>query len=344
MAKANPPSTEEWGSLFEAAIAFKNSACWDWMYDDDVFGVRYPETGEIAYCCVLGNAGEHFGLTAYLGAEGLHQLLGLLSGELDPDDEDLMFEQKSLICSFEDRSTLAAQDLKLIKDLGLKFRGRNQWPVFRHCEPGFFPWFLNAAQCRFLTQILNQALAVSLRCQKGKEILEHETPFTFLTRVGHKTKGQKIQWSDEYLTAEPFTPEMVSFELRDQIRLRKLKSMKPNSKLVLEADTFYFPKPVGDKGRPYYPKVGVLIDHQSGMALSFQMVQDISTEGYQFVDMLVNFMEQNKVMPSKILVVKEETYYVYLEVCKQIGLPLEQVEYLEFLDEFRTGMINNALI
>ncbi|GAB6172248.1 hypothetical protein JCM15765_17260 [Paradesulfitobacterium aromaticivorans] len=67
MTKSNIPTIEEWRSLYEAAIAFKQSACWEWMYDDEIFGVVDPETGETAYCCVLGNAGEHFGLIALSG-------------------------------------------------------------------------------------------------------------------------------------------------------------------------------------------------------------------------------------------------------------------------------------
>ncbi|WP_459998846.1 DUF7309 domain-containing protein [Paradesulfitobacterium aromaticivorans] len=78
-----------------------------------------------------GGALWPYRLIGYLGAEGLNQILGLLSDEIDPEDHDNMFRQKCLMCSFEDRSTLATEDLKIVKDLGLKFRGKWHGNFFR---------------------------------------------------------------------------------------------------------------------------------------------------------------------------------------------------------------------
>lgn len=330
------PTREEWNSLYQAAIDFKRLACWEWIYGDDIFGVVDPETGETAYCCIMGNGGEHFAVAGYLGPEGLSGILGMLSGEIDPDSSDAMFIQKCLMCSFEDRAFLEAEDLRTIKELGFKFRGRNEWPLFRHHEPGLVPWFINAGQCRFLTHILRQALEVALRCQNGREILDHETPFTFLTRVCQKSVG----WVDQYVTVKPNEPRFASFYIQDEILLKKIKVYKPGRNLILEADTYYVPTPIREDDRPYFPKIGVLLDHHGGLAVSFEMIKDIQEEGYKCIDMLINFIEQNRVMPAKLLVSKYETYYLYLDVCQQLGLPLEMVEHLEYSEEFRNGVFN----
>ena len=289
------------------------------------------------------NGGEHFAVAGYLGVEGLNGILGLLSGEIDPESSDSMYIQKCLMCSFEDRAFLTSEDLKTIKEMGLKFRGRNEWPLFRYHEPGFVPWFFNAAQCRFLTNILRQALEVALRCRNSKEILNHETPFTFLIRVCRKSKAEEVEWVDQYITAKLYEPEFVSFNIQNEIFLKKLKSFKPKENLILEADINYAPTPVREDDRPYFPKVGILLDHHSGLAVSFEMMKDIQEEGYKCVDMLVNFIEQNRIMPAKLLVARMETYYLYLDVCEQLGLPIEMVEHLEYAEEFRKGMFDQFL-
>jgi len=341
MVRTNQPTQEEWRALYEAAAMFKRASCWEWMYDDDIFGVANPETGEVAYCCIMGNAGEHFGIAAYLGPEGLEGCLGLLSGDSDPENFDHVFSQKCLMCSFEDRAMLGPKDLKLIKDLNLKFRGKNEWPFFQSYEPGKAPWFLNSEQCRFLTHILNQALTVSLLCHDEKSILKHDLPKTFLTRSYQKSGDGRSEWNDQYLTAEEFSPEFASFCIRDEIRLRRIKGVKPNQNLIIEADTYYLPSPVKEEGRPYFPKVCVFIDHQSGMALSVEMVEDIQIEGYKFIENLMSFIEENHLKPVKILVAREETYYLLHDVSEQLGVKLEKVEYLQFAEEFREEMFEH---
>jgi hypothetical protein len=340
MSTRKTPNTAEWRQLYEAAVDFKKIKCWEWMYDDDIFGVKDPESGEVGYCCIMGNAGEHFGIAAYLGSEGLSGILGLLSGAIDPEDPDNLFTQKCLICSFEDRKALAPEDLEIIKGLGLKFRGRNEWPVFRHYEPGLFPWFLNAPQCRFLTHVISQALDVSLRCRGGKAILDHDIPFTFLVRVATHGKNGELIWKDEYLTAEPPKQEFVSFHIIDEMRAKRLRSIKPQRKSILEIDTFFAPSPIKENGRPYYPKVCLLLDHSSGMVISFEMFKDIKEEGFKCIEMLANYVEHSGMMPSKLLVSRNETYYLFSDVCRQLGIELEMVERLDFMEEARHDMFS----
>ncbi|MDI6705227.1 MAG: hypothetical protein QME73_03090 [Bacillota bacterium] len=340
MSKSTKPTTKEWLALYEASVTFKKSACWEWMYDDDIFGIQDPETGEISFCCIMGNAGEHFAVAGYLGNEGLDGILKMLSGELEPDDPDNMFVQKCLMCSFEDRTLLAPEDLRVIKKLGLKFRGKNAWPVFRHYAPGLFPWFITGQQCRFLTHILNQALEVSLRCRESKDILEHKTIQTYFVRTSKKTSDGDIVWEDKYIEIEPFHPAFVSFHITDEIRVRKLASIQPDKRLALEADTFYIPNPVKEKGRPYYPKVCALLDHHSGMVLSFDMLSNLSTEGHKCIELLADFIEHTGKKPSKLFVAREETYYLFLDLCNQIDITLEMVEHLEFAEEMRFGLLN----
>ncbi|GAB6151256.1 hypothetical protein JCM17380_00060 [Desulfosporosinus burensis] len=122
------------------------------------------------------------------------------------------------------------------------------------------------------------------------------------------------------------------------MNFKKLKTFKPKQNLILEADTFYVPTPVRENGRPYFPKVGVLLDHHSGLVVSFEMKKDIQEEGYKCIDRFVDYVEQN--MPTKLLVARVETYYLYLDVCKQLGLPIEMVEQLEYAEEFRNGVFD----
>ena len=55
---------------------------------------------------------------------------------------DSYISQDFIQCSFEDRERLDNNDLARIRELGLKYRGRDEWPLFRRRRPGKAAWHL----------------------------------------------------------------------------------------------------------------------------------------------------------------------------------------------------------
>jgi len=73
----NKPTAEEWKKLYAAAAKVKEMAPWEWMMEDEVFGVQNPETDEIGFVSVMGAGGKHFAISVYPGAEALYDFLTL---------------------------------------------------------------------------------------------------------------------------------------------------------------------------------------------------------------------------------------------------------------------------
>ena len=143
-------SPSAWKGLYDAASAFRDIACWRWMSDSDLFGVKDPENGEIGYCCVLGQLGEVYGLVVYLGSAGLEQHRKIQSGKVSAGSPDFIYNQTCLTAWFGNRSDLEDADRKVINELRLKFRGSHAWPQFRSLQPGYMPWSLTENEATFL--------------------------------------------------------------------------------------------------------------------------------------------------------------------------------------------------
>ncbi|MEW5762522.1 MAG: hypothetical protein AB1776_04915 [Bacillota bacterium] len=47
-----------WKALYELSRRYREMAPWEWMGNNELFGVRDPETGETGYCSVIGALGE----------------------------------------------------------------------------------------------------------------------------------------------------------------------------------------------------------------------------------------------------------------------------------------------
>jgi hypothetical protein len=324
------PSLQEWKALYDATTEFKNAAPWDWMHDTDIFGIQDPVSGETGYCCIMGAAGEHYALGVYSGSEGLEGLLRILSGEFSQSHDEALYVQKCLMASFEDREYLQKQDLQQIKALGLKFRGANAWPLFRNYTPGFVPWYLTGEEARFLTLALQQAIEVSLRFKKNAGILIPPSRGDFFVRVPVK-QGENILWKDEWI--EPSFPESKDPEIHiDETLLNRLKKARLERRGIWEADFFYVPAPIWEKGkRPYYPYMSLLVEHNSAMILNFQLEKK-EEFALKFPEKFVSFLERVKIAPQVFLVKRDEVGRFLEPFAAKAGIEIEMVENLPALE------------
>ncbi|MBN1660758.1 MAG: hypothetical protein JXA93_20350 [Anaerolineae bacterium] len=328
------PSQQEWQRLYEAAVAFKKAAPWEWMYEDELFGVRNPETGEIGWVSVMGQAGEHYALALYLGAEGLHGFWTIQEGgeTLDPM---VLFEVPELQASFEDRNTLTDRDRQVIKSLGRKFRGKMEWPMFRSYVPGYAPWHVTAPEARFLAVALEQALDVARRLEEDPELLDPEED-EYLVRV---QVGEG--WTDEWVELEPFGPQAIPRV--EEARLAAVRAELSLQRSTLEVDLFMMSATIQEKprDRPLLPYNLFVVDSQSGMILGSDVVvadPDLDSVWLKAQNSLVRIFERLGGIPSRIVVRDEWQADLFGHVAHHLGARLLVSPSLPALDEARFAL------
>jgi hypothetical protein len=332
------PTLDEWRNLYEAAIGIKELAPWQWMSETDIFGVQNPETGELGFVSVMGAVGEHYAVAVYLGALGLYKLLNLEQAGPFAEPES-MLEIPELQASFEDRRMLRDEDRRIIKELELKFRGQNAWPMFRSYRPGFFPWFLEADEVRFLTHALEQTLDVTARLRTDSSLLETPDEESYLVRVPHQ-KGDALVWEDQVVPVPP--PEPVSITLlMDEEALEEARQLPP-SRYTFEMDLFLLPSPVKEKKdeRPYFPYV-LLIVHEDGIVLGSELLPpDPSLESmWELVPMnAVQQLARIGIMPREIRVRPGILSQLLRPLAGDLGFRLREKDHLPKLDPARKSL------
>lgn len=334
------PSRDEWAALYQAAVAFRDIGAWEWMYDSDLFGVQNPETGEIGYCCIMGNLGEHFALGVYLGSEGLAGYLTIASGALDPPSIAVLHYQTCLMASYEDRDHLERQDRDVIKALGLKFRGRHAWPLFRSYRPDHLPWFITADEARFLTIALQQAVDVALRFRDDESLLDPRDDGAFFVRVPEQ-RAEGLHWSDQWLTPAPLAASTHEVPQVDELRIQRIKQAQPTRQGVWEADFFLSPTPIQEhKGaRPYYPYMLFWVEQRSGMVLPPHLVPP-GQHRAEFQSYLLTLIEQTQVAPEEVQVLYPDPAALLEPVTDALGIRLRQVRKLPALEEARESLMS----
>jgi hypothetical protein len=332
------PSIQEWKELYDATIRFKQVECWNWMWDSDLFGVQNPESGEVGYCCIMGRAGEHFALAVYLGTEGLegYQKTQRSGFSLLPFDALLL--QRCLMGSFEDRRRLTKRDFQMIKTLGLEFRGRNSWPLFRSYLPGYVPWHLNREEAKFLTVALGQVVDVALRFKDDPEMLTTPLKNQYLVRVPKKD-GDGVVWRDEWIEPMPFEKKEIDTEPVDEDLLNGIRRRNLQRQGIWEVDIFYFPQAVQEKeGRPYYPRTILTVDHYSGLVLEYHLAKPENFLS-ELQEAFLEAVEHVEVIPKELLVKGEESLKLLEPITSGLRIKMRKVKRLPALERAQESLL-----
>lgn len=332
------PTTEEWRRLYDAALAFRDAAPWDWMTEDDLFGIHDPETGVTYYACIMGRLGELRALALYEGTEGL---AGYWQIRLGPPDDPLeaLALQRCLMASFEDREALDSLDRDVMKHLGVKVRGRGAWPLFRSYLPGYAPWFVTGPQARSLAAGLEQALLVARRSQEDPNLLSPpESPDSlYFVRL----PAEEGEWRDARERPAPLSAsEVVVAEVSvDLGRLQRLQETLPKTRGVLEMD--YFLSPAGvrgeDGGRPFFPAVILAVDQKSGMILTTHPSEPGAVAqnlGEQFLMVVENL----QMLPAQVQVSREDVQAFLEPFAAPLGVRVVRARRLKALEAAREEM------
>lgn len=333
------PTARDWRRLFDAAIEFKKLAPWEWMTDEDIFGVENPKTGEIGYCCVMGALGEHLALGVYLGTRGLAGYFFIRENAGKFSNEELMHVQHCLMVSYEDRDYLSLRERELIKKLGYRFRGRRAWPKFQRFDPGFFPWHLNQkADVEFLAVAIEQSLEVCQRIWKEPDLVMSRAPDYYLVRRARKS-GNKIVWEDTWAAPEPIEEPEPELDEKHRMRLNQIKQQNREHFGFIEYDYFYAPMPVQENPsvRPYYPVVHMFVDNDSGLIVSSQ-IEKSRPEHADIANIFLDWLEEEERLPQVLLVQKSSLYEVLEPIARPLGIQLILTQYLSMMLEARNHM------
>ena len=334
------PGIKEWRELYKLIVELKEIAPWQWLEEQDLIAVQNPETKEIGFVSVMGAIGEHHAIAVYLGEKGYYRFRDFQQSTPDTFSFQKILEMPQLQASFEDRGMLHEKDREIIKNLSLTFRGKQSWPMFRSYKPGFFPWYLNSSEARFLKYALEQTIDVSLRAKKDRSLLRPYDDATYLLRKMVK-KGNTFSWQDSTWKESPPAPHKIEPQI-DMIAIERLKKVFPQ-KITLEIDVFMSPQPVQEKGaRPYYPYVLMLIDANNGMIVDHQLIPplpDLESMWEKIPSLVADIFAKRSLLPERILVSSDFLYQFLYHLSDNQNISVEFLEELPNVNEARISFM-----
>jgi hypothetical protein len=336
-----PPTPDEWRKLYEVAGQVKALTPWEWMFEDEIFGVQDPETSVTGFVSVMGAAGEHMAVALYQDAGALYDFLALHDEAEDEGGGDPMMAMRvieipQVQASFEDNKELEKEDKAVIKQLGLKFRGAKAWPKFRSYAPGLFPWFISGAEARRLTTALEQLLDVAPRCRENEDLLAPDEDGTvFLVRVPRSENSTTV-WEDQIQKIEEPEPDPIMVPI-DEPLLEQAQALR-HVQAALELEFTMMPMPTSEKKdeRPFFPYLLLIADSGSGALLGTEMLQPLPSvlEMYaRLPQLIVDLFLRLEAVPQVLRVRNELAAELLEPLAEELRFTLELVDELPAIDE-----------
>lgn len=335
MTQETKPTLEAWRRLYALMAEVKTLEPWEWMYESDVFAVQDPESGKLHFVSVMGNLGEHLSVAVYLGVLAFQRLLDFAANADNNASGEELLEIAHLQASFEDRQELDSQDRDVIKQLGLKFRGRMAWPLFRSYRAGFAPWLLEAEEVRILTLALEQLLDVAPRFGDGEMDFPDEEE-GYLVRV-----LEDGVWQDRVMSLPHPEPESINIEIpkSDADAMRRLR----RGRNAFEVDLFLIPGAIGDRrSRPQMAYIFMVVDKQSGAILAGEPLHVETTFPDMLAEVPKRFVEvclRVQGIPGEIHVTSERVEWLLSSLSSMMDARFRRVRRLPALDNARNAML-----
>lgn len=324
---------EEWDTLYKTAMELKELKPWERFWDMDLIELEGED--DPAFAVILGRNGTCYGISIYEGLMGLNDYMMLCQRkELNLSETYAGFSQNNLTCYWGDREELSEEQRQIIKSLGYKFRGRNQWLYFISHKTGYFPYNMDAAEVRRMTSYLSQLIhAIRYYYKEDFKVdFEHGNLFCF----SHDPDTGSCTGREQPL---PFVSYNFWYmEISDEAFTRRLREL-PQKDYSLDVHIEYVPAPIDDARyeRPGIVRLLMLADTDTGIMLTADLLGPDEVEGEALVQRILSLMGSSA-RPREIRVCNDIMKHYISSLCKAGNIKLRKRKNIPVFQKFLKSM------
>jgi len=311
------------------------------MCDSEVVGLADPKTGEARLATVLGNAREVYGAVFYRRASGLRWLLNALNSPEEAPNLENFGTMDALKVELVRKNELRREDLSLLKAVDFKpERQGTVWPQFQSVEPGWQPWFIDQPEAEQLLVDLPHLTAFTAFFRDHSNLF-HDRPPTEIPFLPSPMPSRPLEAGDlEWRTLMASPEKLGPFKPTDE-QLAQLRKLDRKNRIAVEyGSRLIMSGGVLEKGRPCFTRINLLVKHDNGIVLGF----DLSLATIPFAECagagLVKTLVNGGFLPGKLLIDDERLVPVLGILCDVLKMDMVLRQELECLAEAKASLDN----
>ena len=323
-----PVTQEQWERIYEVIKSIRLLEPWKYFHESERIALLLPGRDEPVYIVVMGSGDMTYGIGIYPGYDSLQRLYKMEDNPIE-DDMSVAFEQHCIILYYGDREELESKDRAVIKDLGLKFRGRNEWPYLRSMKPGYLSWYINSDEAELVIAALQNFAMAALFYVKQQLKVDFRGGETLLRFYDEDSK----MWCNAAIKMppEPFMALKLAVD-NDELVSRLNKQKKTKAKLAFGLT--YIPAPIQESKnqRPKLPRLAVLLDISKGKVKPIAHALNDGSEfiGKTITTLLTEYIEKNG-RPLSVSVNDEDNGLLLADLLEKLDIKLIEDENLSVM-------------
>ena len=323
-------SLELWKTLYHLIDEIRELAPWKELYDMDLIGIQENGREEPVFCSVMGHevpeqnpdVRQYPGVCLYEGTEGLACFQQMMSVGMEENllsADYIVGDQQSLMLQWGERIHVPEQQLAVIKELGLKYHGKGNWPYVLSLKPRFAPYTPDEAEVRLLIETFVQLIeAVNALRENRAEVDFEKGEFCFryfdLEQMNWMTAPARLPYVEE---------DCGVYEITDQALLEQLKTQPGNDQTLL-LDAAYLTGELVDENydRPLNPLACLMAEVESHKIVFHELIMPDEEEGRAAGCALICYI-QERGLPKRVRVRNPRVAAGVSDLCQRLSIPLE---------------------
>lgn len=319
-----------WTQLNQFTKQYYQTKPWKSITNQQMFAIYDARFDEYLFCSVLGKENGLYGLSVYVGFNGLLSLHTSLTKKLSI--EQLFHLHANLLLRFEKHS----DNHKGQKLAAAIFTNEEVNAQFTSYQPGYYPWKINEKEAAMISLALKHTLHIFDKIQSGFSIPNYIEEDQILL-VSEEQNGKQVK--EKYVTFEEMIKKVLPLQLTiPEHELTYLTQIRKKHSLTVEFSLQYVDVPIQrlKSNRPFLPLSSVIANQESKQIIYHNIYNarlDYMIVQAEFVQM-INLLG---VFPGRVLT--DELTYHYLKPLLIIeDFPVEVQSKLSVTDDINENV------
>ena len=306
---------KRWSEIYRLALEIEKKNPWSRFRETDMFVFRNKQKKYEHFFCFLKESSGQKGIALYptgnacfLAQQRMH--------EKNYKNEPAFYLQDAIILLWGNREEVSKGNLNLIKELGLKFRGKGCWPHFREYRVGHVPRDVEHVLLDILAADMDSLLSMvqTIDEQNLKVDFSGNRVYTrcwFDAEVTYLNRPATLRRSKR--------GEYLRVELLPNNDIAELRKMIPRGTICM--DWSFYPGVIEYEKKKVIPRLLLVMEPRTGELIKKVFIPP-SSEPYKDILTQLEFLIRERGKPSTIEICDKEMECYIADTCKLIGIRL----------------------